>query len=68
MNSNVVPLKSAALAAIRAEHSFLACACGDEVNGFAPVMIHDAAGAFICSLVCVSCGTETPIVNGRIKE
>ena len=64
----IVPFKSAAAMAAKAERSFLGCGCGAEDSGFAPVMLHDAAGAFICALVCLSCGSELPIVNGRVRE
>jgi hypothetical protein len=66
--ADVVQLRSATARAARAEQNFLACSCNDESSGFAPVMIHDAAGAFICALVCVACGNEVPINNGRVVE
>jgi len=49
------------------EQSFLCCPCqsGDEHPGFAPVVIHDAAGVFISSLICLGCESEVSIVNGR---
>lgn len=68
MESNVVPLKSSVARAVRGENDFLACSCGDEASGFAPVMMHDAAGAFICKLVCLACEAQFTIANGRVSQ
>jgi len=54
----------------RGEQSFLCCGCQKDDNhtGFAPVLMPDLHNGFIASLVCLNCGEEIILINGRIHE
>lgn len=57
--ADVVELKPIRLG----DQTFLCCACGKEE--LLVVAIHDAAGAFISTLVCAECDNDIPISYGR---
>ncbi len=68
--SDVVPIRPlvGAKPAADGEQSFLCCPCMGESNehpGFAPVVIHDAAGWFVSALVCLGCEAHIDIDGGR---
>lgn len=65
----VVPIRTTtgpAAAFGRGEHSFLCCSCStDEETGWIPVVVHEDSGWQIISLVCLACGREMRITDGR---
>ena len=71
MTDNVIPLfdTNPKRAAATGERSFVICPCPDgESIGFAPVVIHDARGALLVSLVCLACQSETPVDANRLGD
>lgn len=52
-------------------HNFMICGCQadkEEQEGYIPVVMHDAAGAFVAALVCPNCETEIQLVGGRLQD
>lgn len=48
------------------DNAFMLCDCGSE-KGFAAVILADAnPDPLIVALVCVDCGRELTVVNGRV--
>lgn len=53
------------------DNSFLVCPCQAEAEtpaGHIPVVIHDASGAFVASLVCSACNAEVHLNGGRLEQ
>lgn len=47
------------------EVTFMLCGCTEEGSAVIPVVLHDAQGPLLISLVCPECENEISIVNGR---